>query len=190
MTNPEQIEFGENGAIQSADPLRAADLKELPDAALLEWRQPYWLFGFLAWVFAGPLNPAAFPVAFLMNGQAYAAVFFVAVPSALGVGIFVILKLGKPMSLGQLAGGLLCYALATIPIYTALFVMFMFGENGLRDGGILEMLVRGAQGFFTGIFAGIAFGWVWLVFALPAAVGAIIAVRVVSLRLVPDPADS
>lgn len=156
---------------------------EQRNEANLEWRQPIWLFALFAWIFAGPLNPAVIPTALLMHGQAYAAMFLVGIPSALGVGVFLLRTHSKPMRLDQLAGRILMYALAMIPLYTALFVMIMLGENGLRSGGVVETLWRGSGGFFTGLMAGVVFGWVWLVFALPAAAGAVGVVRIIALRL-------
>ena len=183
MSNPKQLEFGENGAVISADPLRDIDIHAGPNVPTLEWRAPLWLIGLLVWLFAGPLNPAAFFAYFILDGNGNSTMLLISLPSALGVALVLWRILGRPISLAGLFGSVFGWAAFTIPLYMGLFLGYTMGAQGLEESVPL-MFAKGASGLFLGFGGSLIYGWIGFLFALPAALAASLVIRTIGLKLI------
>jgi len=178
---PEPV-FGPNGVVENAEDFEAWSDKAAkagPKDRALEWREPKWLFLLVAWVFAGPLNPAAFIAAAL--NDVYFAAYLVSIPSAVGAGIVLRRLRNKDMNTSNVFGSMLVWALVMIPLYMGGMLAITFFSQGLADG-IAMAVVKGVNGLLYGIFGSVIYGWIGLIFAIPSALLGAVMIRLVGLR--------
>lgn len=186
MNRSERYEFGENGVVRSADPLRSIDLDQNTNSlreARLRWRNPTVLFLFITWILAGPLNPAGLIAIQVLNDSFQFVVYMIALPSAVGAALVLWRLRARSVNLGDVFGSAFKWALLIIPVYIVLIVMAALGAQGLEES-ILMMFAKGASGLFVGLALSLAFGWYGLLFAVPAALAAVGVIRLVGLTRV------
>lgn len=146
----------------------------------LVWRGPLWFYGLIAWLLAGPLNPAGFVFQIMAKDQLQ-PVTLTAIPCAIGVAIVLWRILGRDITLGKLAASVTFWAFWTIPLYMGIVAAVIMGAQGFEDS-FVQMLAQAGSGLFIGIAASAIFGWIGLLFAIPAGFAAFIVIRIVALK--------